>query len=72
MQCSLCLERGYSFKWTKPRDELRSDRVQIDGCSLTITNSTVEDSDNYTCVAIREHDGQTLKETTSLTILGKF
>jgi hypothetical protein len=67
LRCSLCLESGYSFKWHKPRDGLR-DRLQIDGCVLTIMNSTVEDSDNYTCVTIKESNGETLQENISLTV----
>ena len=72
LRCSLCSEDGYSLKWKKPEDELQSDRVQIDGCLLTITNITLEDSGNYTCIAIREYDGEILRETISLTIRGKF
>ena len=72
LRCSLCSERGYSLKWKEPGDELRSDRVRIDGCWLTIINTTVEDSGNYTCIAIREYDDEILKETVSLTIVGKF
>ena len=72
LRCSLCSERGYSLKWKQPEDKLQSDRVQIDGCLLTITNTTLEDSGNYTCIAIREYDGEILRETISLTIRGKF
>ena len=72
LRCSLCCERGYSFKWKSPGDELQSDRVHIDGCLLVITNTTVEDSSNYTCIAIKKYSGKTVRETISLTIMGKF
>ena len=70
LRCSLCSEHGYSLKWKNSGDV--SDRVQIDGCLLTITNSTVEDSGNYTCIAISEYDGEILRESVFLKILGKF
>ena len=53
-------------------DESRSDRVRIDGCLLSIINTTVEDSGNYTCIAIRDYDDEILRETFSLKILGKY
>jgi hypothetical protein len=69
LRCSLCSKRGYSLKWKKPETKSHSDgRIQIDGCLLTINNATAGDSGNYTCVAVRDYDGEVLTETTFLTI----
>ena len=76
LQCNLCSDRGYgysSIKWITPGDEsLSPNRVQRAGCLLNISNTTVEDSGSYTCIATRKYDSKTLRETVFLTVVGKF
>jgi hypothetical protein len=67
LKCRLCSFAGFSLRWEKEGGHIASERAEQTDCTLSIRNTTLGDTGNYTCVATSK-SGDELRQKIPLKI----